>query len=309
MHRSTPTCLLLSLLTLVLLAGCSRGPEGAAPTGPATAPSAGGTVFLTTPPAPIATPQGATFVTKLIGAKDGGELKLGNVAISFPKGSLPFSALVSISTLGDGLVGLRVDPAGLVLRKPAQVKIEQLDRTNEKAFPALRMHFQQWSGSLPLETRRDGSKIEGDAQMLGEFRLGSEPSDSTEIQWLYYLNGPGYSTVLVDADEGGQVTYGRYQVTLPAGALAADTYITVRDPGSWMVSCELEPHGIQFLVPVELQVDLHGLHYSPYTDWSIFWLAAEDQWENEGGTFENEKVRTTLWHFSTYAPGRGRAGW
>jgi hypothetical protein len=309
MHRSTPTCLLVSLLTLVLLAGCSRGPEGAAPTGPVTAPSAGGPVFLPTPPAPIATPQGATFLAKLIGAKDGGELKLGNVAISFPKGSLPFSTLVSISTLGDGMVGLRVEPADLVLLKPALVKIEQLDRTNEKAFPALRMHFLQGSNSLPLETRRDGNRIEGDAQMLGEFRIGSEPSDSTEVRWLYYLNGPGYTTVWIKADDGGKVVYGRYQVTLPKGALAADTYITVRDPANEFVSCELEPHGIQFLVPVELQIDLHGLQYLPFTDWSIYWLSAEDQWQDEGGTFADEKVRANLQHFSIYAPGRGRAGW
>jgi hypothetical protein len=309
MHRSTPTCLLLSLLTLVLLAGCSRGPEGAAPAGPATAPSAGGPVFLTTPPAHLATPQGATFVTKLIGAKDGGELKLGNVAISFPKGSLPISTLVSLSTLGDGMVGFRVEPADLVLLKPAQVKIEQLDRTREKAFQALRTHLWQPSGTLPLETRRDKNTIEADAPALGEFRIGSEPSDSTEIQWLYYLAGPGYTTVLINADHGGKVVYGRYQVTLPKGALAADTYITVRDPANEFVSCELEPHGIQFLVPVELQIDMHGLQYLPFTDWSIYWLAAEGQWQDQGGTFESEKVRTSLWHFSEYAPGRGRAGW
>ena len=309
MHRSKPTCLLLSLLTLALLAGCSRGPEGAAPTGPATAPSAGGPVFLTTPPAQIATPQAMSFAAKFIRADLGGDLSLGNVAISFPKGSLPFSTFVSISTLGEGLVGLRVDPAGLVLLKPALVKIEQVDRTNEKAFQALRVHLWHSSGTLPLETRRDKNTITADALALGEFRIGSEPSDSTEVQWLYYLNGPGYTTVLINADRGGTVVYGRYQVTLLAQALAADTYITVRDADNEFVSCELEPHGIQFLVPVELQIDLRGLQYLPFTDWSIYWLAAEDQWQDQGGTFVDSKVRANLWHFSEYAPGRGRAGW
>jgi hypothetical protein len=266
-------------------------------------------VLLATPPAHVATPQSLTFAAKFIRADQGGDLSLGNVTISFPKGSLPFSTMVSISMLRDGMVGFRVLPANLVLLKPALLTIEQLDRTNEKALPALRMHLQQWSNTLPLETRRDGNKIEGDALALGEFRIGSEGAESTGIHWLYYLDGPGYTTALIEADKGGKVAYGRYQVTLPAGALAADTYITVRDPETAFVTCTLEPHGIQFLVPVELQINLHGLHYSPYTDWSIYWLAAEHQWQDQGGTFADEKVRTALWHFSDYAPGRGRAGW
>jgi hypothetical protein len=308
MHRNALTGLLLPLFALVLFAGCSTGPEGTAPTAPTTT-TAGGPVFLNTPPAHVATPQGGTCAAKFIRADQGGELTLGNVSISFPKGSLPFSAMVSISKLGEGMVGFRVQPDNLTLLKPALIKIEQLDRTRERAHPALRTYLRRWSDTLPLATRRDRLTIEADAPALGEFRIGSDRAESTEIQWLYYLDGPGYATVLVKADQGGKVAYGRYQVTLPAGALSADTYITVRDPESDFVSCELEPHGIQFLVPVELQIDLHGLHYSPYTDWSIYWLVGEDQWQNQGGTFENEKVRASLRHFSEYAPGRGRAGW
>jgi hypothetical protein len=302
---------LLPLVAGALLAGCSREPNAAAPTSPTATTTAGGPVLLGAPPVRVATPQGATYTAKLMRADRDGDIALGNVAIRFPKGSLPFTTMVSLSTLGDGLVGFRVEPANLTLLTPALIKIEQLDRTNEKALPGLRVHLQQRSGARPLETRRDGNKIEADALTLGEFRIGSDDGDAaTGIQWLYYLDGPGYSTVMIEADKGGKVVCGRYQVTLPAGALASDTYITVRDPGNWFVSCELEPHGIQFLVPVELQIDLHGLYYSPFTDWSIFWLAGDDgQWQNQGGSFADEKVKASLWHFSTYAPARGRAGW
>ena len=180
MHRSEPTRWLLSLIALVLLAGCSRGPESVAPTSPAT--TAGGPVFLATPPAPVAAPQGLTFAVKFIRADQGGDLELGNLSISFPKGSLPFSTWVSISTLGDGLVGFHVQPADLVLLKPALVTIEQIDHTNEKALPGLRAHLQRQSGTLSLETRRNGNTIEGDTPSLGEFRIGSEGGASTVIQ-------------------------------------------------------------------------------------------------------------------------------
>lgn len=310
MHRRVTASWLLSLITLALLAGCSRGPEGAAPTSPATATTVEGPVFLTAPAAPATAPQGMSFTSRFILADRGGDLTLGSVTVDFPRGSLPHNTVVSMSALGGGLVGVQIQPAGMVLLKPALVKVDRLDRTNEKALQTPLARLRQHTGSIPMVTRRSGAKIEGDLLLLGEVRIGSEKAASTEIQWLYYLDGPGYSSALITPDQGGKVTCGRYQVTLPPGALAAETYITVRDPGNRFVSCELEPHGIQFLAPVELQIDLHGLRYSPYTGWTVYWLAAPDQWQDQGGTFADEKVRANLWHFSTYAPADGgRAGW
>jgi hypothetical protein len=103
-------------------------------------------------------------------------------------------------------------------------------------------------------------------------------------------------------------------VRIPAGALAADTDITVRDAGKPFVSCELEPHGTQFLVPVELEIDLKDLKDASSSDWTIYWLAGGNQWVDQGGLYSQSagkaKVKAELWHFSTYAPGRsGRAGW
>ncbi len=60
-------------------------------------------------------------------------------------------------------------------------------------------------------------------------------------------------------------------------------------------------------LPVELELDLHGLDDQPFTDWTVFWFdEAAMQLENQGGTLEHEKLTVPLGHFSRYA---GRAGW
>jgi hypothetical protein len=72
--------------------------------------------------------------------------------------------------------------------------------------------------------------------------------------------------------------------------------------------CDLEPHGIQFLAPVELEIDLSGTDFEPYTDWSIWWyLEDSGLWEDQGGVYDSGKVRVSLDHFSRYSA--GRAGW
>ena len=101
---------------------------------------------------------------------------------------------------------------------------------------------------------------------------------------------------------------------IPPRAIAADTDTTVRDAGKPFVSCELEPHGTQFLVPVELEIDLKDLKDASSGGWTIYWLADENHWVDQRGIYSQStgqaKVTAQLWHFSTYAPGRsGRAGW
>jgi hypothetical protein len=72
--------------------------------------------------------------------------------------------------------------------------------------------------------------------------------------------------------------------------------------------CELEPHGITFLVPVQLEMDLSGLDWAPYTDWTDYWLNEETGlWERQTGIFGGDKIVDSLSHFSSYVA--GRAGW
>jgi hypothetical protein len=310
MSRRFRTCLiLLPALALALLAGCSRGPEGAPATDPTTAPSAHEPVFLAPTPTRFAEPQCAASSTKFVSAANGGQITLGSVSVSFPKGSLPSNTLVTVSALSDGVVGFRVDPANVVLLQPVLIQVEHLEKTAVGKLRDPQAFVCQGSSATLLTTRRSGNKMECDAPALGEFRIGSAELDSADIQWLYYLDGPGYSTELIEASKGGAVEFGRFKVTLPAGALSSDTYITVRDPGGYIVQCELEPHGTQFLAPVELQVDLRGLFYLPFTDWSIYYHTDAGVWQDQGGSFNNGKVTANLWHFSDYAPARGRAGW
>jgi hypothetical protein len=121
----------------------------------------------------------------------------------------------------------------------------------------------------------------------------------------------GFATKRITAAVGGVVEFGRFKVTIPPGALATDTDITVKDPGGPYVNCELGPHGTQFLFPVTLEVDLQGLGYLPWTDWTVYWHAGPDLWVDQGGVLDwrRGKVRARLQHFSEYDPGRGRAGW
>ncbi len=104
------------------------------------------------------------------------------------------------------------------------------------------------------------------------------------------------------------VEYGRFKVQIPKNALSEDTYITVRDLGTGYLMCELEPHGIQFSIPVQFEMDLKGLHWEPYTDWTDYWLNEETGlWERQTGTFDGDKIVDSLSHFSRYVA--GRAGW
>ena len=88
-----------------------------------------------------------------------------------------------------------------------------------------------------------------------------------------------------------------------------DTYITVRDPASGSLECELEPHGLQFLSAVTLETDLNGTNYDDeHDDWTTWWMNENaDAWQDQGGVFVSGKIYSDLWHFSRYRP--GRAGW
>jgi hypothetical protein len=115
-------------------------------------------------------------------------------------------------------------------------------------------------------------------------------------------------TQLISAAAGGEIRNGRYRVVFPAGALGADTNITVHDLGNGCVMCELLPHGITFKVPVLLEMDLTGLASPTAIDLGIFWYnTTTGLWEDQGATYAGSVLQVSLGHFSTYAG--GRAGW
>ena len=125
------------------------------------------------------------------------------------------------------------------------------------------------------------------------------------------IASPEETSARVTAAAGGTITAGRYTVTIPAGALEADTLVTVRvREESGMVGCELTPHGIEFATAVLLTMDLTGTGCACTETVTIYWYdPSADTWVDVGGTLDPATLglSTPLLHFSEYRA--GRAGW
>jgi hypothetical protein len=192
---------------------------------------------------------------------------------------------------------------------PATIKTDKLDHTNGRSRTDVTV-LQNSNGSWsPIATGRDGDKIWAGITVLDDYAIGAPTTTSTtgDVQLISWLDGAGYRTRLVKADKGGSLKYGRYTLTFPAGALTQDTYITIREPGTGYMMCDLEPEGIHFNQPVDLEVDLKNTGITG-DGWTIFWWnPVTGLWEDQNGTFSGDKVNAALRHFSRYAP--GKAGW
>lgn len=299
----------MAIVILIGLSGCGEDRTAGAPADPTGDGAEREARFLASPsPTAVALSVPAP-VSKLIKAKDGGELAIGPLKIVIPKGALSADATLELTLIHAERVSFRVEPADLAISLPIQMKVEHLStKTDHRRFAMLRFFRTDGSSRIPLATERDGELLVGESDTLGEFVVGIDSDADDPIQFLRYLSGPGYQTELIEASSGGDVQYNRYKVKIPKHALSEDTYITVRDPGTGYVMCDLEPHGIAFLVPVQFEMDLTGLRWQPYTDWTDYWFNEETgDWERQSGTFDGKKIVDSLSHFSRYAA--GRAGW
>ncbi|MBM3286669.1 MAG: hypothetical protein FJY88_04880 [Candidatus Eisenbacteria bacterium] len=125
------------------------------------------------------------------------------------------------------------------------------------------------------------------------------------------LVGEPEGCALIGPAAGGTVSIGRYRVTVPPGALrtATEIKVTIREAGGH-IGCELEPHGITFLRPVTLTMDLSGTDLSGHNDVTIYWYDENDgTWVDMGGVCDpaSGRVSVGIWHFSQFRA--GRAGW
>ncbi|MBU1701841.1 MAG: hypothetical protein KJ970_03180 [Candidatus Eisenbacteria bacterium] len=316
MQRRTPSghigifTAVVGLLIVLFFVGCGKDNDSTPTASAAEVSGESGPQFIFSPTAIQTSPLGdESTKTKSI-KSDGGHLDVRGFKVIFPKDCLDEETDVTVSLLDEERLMIRIEPSDLVLNSPVSIEWDKLDRTDKKeseenSLVVLRADGNDW---IPIPTQLDNKKLLAESDRLGDFALGRSSADTGDIEFVRYLSGPGYVTKLIDADKGGEVKYDRYKVKFPKYALDEDTYITVRDPGSDYLICELEPHGIVFNVPVELEMDFKDLDYIPFTDWTIWWFNdGAGCWENQGGTFAGEKLNVDLNHFSKYAA--GRAGW
>lgn len=113
-----------------------------------------------------------------------------------------------------------------------------------------------------------------------------------------------HAEVYIRASEGGSVEVNGFRVDIPAGALPADTLITIDLPTdvtlAQHVLAEFGPHGIQFNEPVTISFPLEGVAL-PTGPVEV------RRWENGGWTSlggsanpDGKSFSSTTPHFSTY---------
>ena len=118
------------------------------------------------------------------------------------------------------------------------------------------------------------------------------------------LTGPRHASKRIVAAEGGFVELNGFRVEIPAGALPADTVVTIdlpTDPTrAQRVMAEFGPHGIRFHKPVTLRFPLGGV---PLTGAAVEVARWENgSWTSLGGTVNAARsvLTGTTPHFSAY---------
>jgi hypothetical protein len=302
------TLAILLLAVTLILTGCAGDRIAGTESGSEPAVDASQPRLLHAPAQAVPLGAAATSATKRIKAKDGGDLSVGEIKVHFDRFVLASDADLTLELLDQEQVRFRVSGTDLPLRGQAQITVNHLSNMDSRAFRSVSLFQVDSASSRELVSMRWSDSVVAGTSRLGEFGAGEQRWGNNEVHLLRYLSGPGYLTQLIDAGHGGDMRFDRFRLTFPGGALTEDTYITIRDPGNSYLMCDLEPEGLRFLRPVTLVMNVHGLDYQPYTDWSIFYLnESSGLWEDQQAVFANELLTASLRHFSTYAG--GRAGW
>lgn len=151
------------------------------------------------------------------------------------------------------------------------------------------------------------------AAPAADFAVSAETIDLTgvlQFATLPDLTGKRHEAKLIRASEGGFVELAGFRVDIPAGALPADTVVTIDLPRDATlgkrVLAEFGPHGIQFNQPVRISFPLQGVIVP-------FGVPLEvSRWENGawtslGGVVSPDGTRLSgaTPHFSTYSARTG----
>ncbi len=161
------------------------------------------------------------------------------------------------------------------------------------------------STGMPGDVPEDGPDRSQDINILADPDGMAVLSDEGDDE------GRG-TAVLVSADEGGIVSWGRFSLEFPPGALSEDTVISVDQPNPHLIMCELQPHGLQFNVPVTLRIDYGGSvaedEEASMPALGVYWYnQGTGCWEGVGDNLdaEGDKMEAQLEHFSKYTAGWG----
>jgi len=118
------------------------------------------------------------------------------------------------------------------------------------------------------------------------------------------LLAPRHAEKLIRASEGGFVELNGFRVDIPAGALPADTRVTIDLPSDGLLArhlvAEFGPHGTQFSRPVTLTFPLTGVLLNGGAVEVARWEG--DRWRSLGGsiTADGTRLQGQTPHFSTY---------
>lgn len=119
------------------------------------------------------------------------------------------------------------------------------------------------------------------------------------------LTGVRHAEKFIVAAEGGFVELNGFRVDIPAGALPADTTVTIDLPSDPLhakrLIAEFGPHGIQFSTPVTLTFPLAGVLLNGDPIEVARW--ENGGWTSLGGTVDllGTRLTGTTPHFSAYA--------
>jgi hypothetical protein len=136
--------------------------------------------------------------------------------------------------------------------------------------------------------------LPGTLDLTGVLRFVSLPN----------LLAPRHAEKVIRAAEGGYVELNGFRVDIPAGALAADTRVTIDLPSDGLLArhliAEFGPHGTQFSRPVTLTFPLGGVSLGGGPIEVARWES--NAWTSLGGwvTTDGARLQGQTPHFSTY---------
>jgi hypothetical protein len=115
----------------------------------------------------------------------------------------------------------------------------------------------------------------------------------------------------IDGRKGGSLRCERFSILVPPGAYSGTATITMYLPNKDVLACDLSispSSANNFVVPVQLGVDLKGMNVDPSTVVIYWYNPTTLTWVSQLTMASSSPAVTALLsHFSTYAA--GKAGW